>query len=407
MPLFGQAASRKNAEILCKATLIKLRNFGCDGKTLMLGKLPPNLASGLGITLDEAIAADPTYLPARHMRAMLQISERRFEEAESDLRNIVHNPNYDEFASIMPPKWDVYTSALFAAARAGKVDTVLTECETALAQNPGFISGMKELAGMLGASGQPDATEKIFKKIVERNPQDAEAHWMVVISLEGQKKWYAAEESIKRLMNSNPSDGRLHYHLGVCLVQQGQLEQGAIELETSLRGGLDADELKEAKRNYAILMGRLGRPVTQETRAAAPSRDGRPYINAAMEALNRRDTANAISLTLEAIKAEPNEPNYHAYLGTLLAGQGRNDEAEVSYNNALLFNDRHCLARLGKGELLYNKGRLQEAIAEYRIALQDAGADPELYKPVCGSLAQAYQALGDTQSAQYYASLKE
>ncbi|HEV3021118.1 MAG TPA: tetratricopeptide repeat protein, partial [Pirellulales bacterium] len=80
------------------------------------------------------------------------------------------------------------------------------------------------------------------------------------------------------------------------------------------------------------------------------------------------DDASAVELLRQAIALAPGEGRFHSGLGVALTRLGRGEEAEGSLRRALALED-DAESRNNLGNFLKDRGRIDEAIVEYRQAL--------------------------------------
>ena len=119
-------------------------------------------------------------------------------------------------------------------------------------------------------------------------------------------------------------------------------------------------------------------------------------LSAARAALKRGDPQEAIRLmtSLLAHDASP-DVQYagHNALCAALTAAGRYEEAGAACDKAIAIRPRHWMAHNTLGNLHLVQGRLEAAIAEYRIALKQLRARSREAKIVRYNLALAEQAL--------------
>ncbi len=119
----------------------------------------------------------------------------------------------------------------------------------------------------------------------------------------------------------------------------------------------------------ALEMAGADQTLLQTLRKAQPVRAQGPTRTPAEEA------AKAEQEFRTALKAEPEKPALHLFLGYALDQQQRLDEAIAEYREALRLNPSFVAARIYLGSALFRKGDVDGAAAEAREALR---LDPSL-----------------------------
>ncbi len=119
-------------------------------------------------------------------------------------------------------------------------------------------------------------------------------------------------------------------------------------------------------------------------------------LSAARAALKRGDPQEAIQL-MRGLLAHDTSPDVqyagHNALCAALTAAGRYEEAGAACDRAIAIRPRHWMAHNTLGNLHLVQGRLEAAIAEYRIALKQLRARSREAKIVRYNLALAEQAL--------------
>lgn len=86
-----------------------------------------------------------------------------------------------------------------------------------------------------------------------------------------------------------------------------------------------------------------------------------------------------MSMLQAAVKVDPQSPEAHNFLGSALASRGRTQEAIGQFRLALSLRPKYPNARFNLGNALVKSGKLDEAIAEYKRILE-TNPDDELTK---------------------------
>jgi tetratricopeptide (TPR) repeat protein len=144
----------------------------------------------------------------------------------------------------------------------------------------------------------------------------------------------------------------------------------------------DEKATEQAPRLIAALAGRLqieGEDATGLLRKAQALHPDDFWLNHQLGmALALRDPREAVGYYRAALALRPGNVVVLTSLGTVLAGQGRLEEAKAEFRKALQSDARFSFARVSLGDALVRQGRLQEAEAEYREA---SAIDPKSVLP--------------------------
>lgn len=285
-------------------------------------------------------------------------------------------------------RWLYYLGSLQAAQ--GKRGEAAVTLRSALRLNPDYLPARLKLAETLLATGKLEESGNIYAALVKRHPDSAEAqyglgrihaargdlvsavasyrkaceffppygaaHYALALAYRKLKETEKSRQHMRRYEeNKNlvpPLDDPLgdamreldlgaasHLRRGVALEQVGRLEDSVAAHEKALQ--LDP-KLVTAHVNLIALYGRLGRPEKAEEHYRA------------------------------AVSLNPNQfANIHYYYGVLLLGQGKYQEAEQAFRQALQVNPFYAEAHNNLGALLERQGRLEEALREFRKASEN------------------------------------
>ncbi|MGK7932889.1 MAG: tetratricopeptide repeat protein [Microcystaceae cyanobacterium] len=270
------------------------------------------------------------------------------------------------------------------------------------------------------AAGNYTKAELIFRRVIEIEPNAADAYNNLGIALYYQGKLEEATISFRIAIQLNPNSATAYYNLGNTLRKQGKLEEATISFRIAIQlnpyytyayqnlgDALSAQgKYEEAITNYQMVLSlpnqqgtnQQGIPVSTHVLAYQNLGNALYYQGKLEEAiesyrkaiqLNPYDASTYINLGLkvyfpegrleEAIKnvriaIQLNPDNSFAYtaLGVVLDEQGKYEEAIESYRQAIQLNpdDAHAHAYVGLGNtLLFHQEKLEEAIENYKKAL--------------------------------------
>src|SRR3954447_7941758 len=101
----------------------------------------------------------------------------------------------------------------------------------------------------------------------------------------------------------------------------------------------------------------------------------------------RKDYFSAIALIQNAIDIKKSS-NFYSNLGNALAEQGRLDEAVAAYRTAIELKPTYPEAHSNLGNALVEQGRLDEAVTAYRTAITLEPTYPEAHSNLGNALAE-------------------
>ncbi|MEP6900096.1 MAG: tetratricopeptide repeat protein [Actinomycetota bacterium] len=99
-------------------------------------------------------------------------------------------------------------------------------------------------------------------------------------------------------------------------------------------------------------------------------------IKQGIEAFQNGDLINARSLLESALKANPNDPEAHQYLGILDDGAGDFKNAEIHFAKAARLSPKSASVRNNYGAILLKNNRQREAAAEFEASLKIDAKQP-------------------------------
>jgi Flp pilus assembly protein TadD len=207
-----------------------------------------------------------------------------------------------------------------------------------------------------------------------------------------------AERAFRRGLKLAPEDPELRNALGWTLFQEGRTDEAAAEYERALAA--DPDRVK-SHNNLALALVELGRleqaAAHYETSLRLqPKAEIYSDLGFIMARLGRSDAA--LADYRKALELDPGCASAHFNLAVASLQAGRLEEAEAHYRQAL--QGRNIAeTHNGLGYVLAREGRTDEAVAEFRKAI---AADPS-FTAADNNLAEALVKQGKLEeAAQYY-----
>ncbi|MGA2440214.1 MAG: tetratricopeptide repeat protein [Tepidisphaeraceae bacterium] len=200
-------------------------------------------------------------------------------------------------------------------------------------------------------AGRLAEAEAIYRQILQRDPNDAEALHMLGVIAGQTGHSEAAIHLIRRAIGLQPDWAEAHNNLGSILKGSGRLEESIDSCRRAI----------QLKPDYAEANYNLGNALA-----------------------GKGQFADAIAAYQRAIELRPDYVDSHNNLGSVFLNAGEVDAAVAAYERAVQLKPDFAEAHNNLGSALWEKRQLDAAIASYERAIQ--------LKPDCG---QAYNNLGN------------
>jgi serine/threonine protein kinase/Tfp pilus assembly protein PilF len=164
---------------------------------------------------------------------------------------------------------------------------------------------------------------------VNRDPQNAEAHFRLAIALSGQHRPKDAADEFQRSIDLNPT-AVAYYNLGLEFRRLNQPAEATAALQQAVR--LDPDHLL-AHRTLARILAEANNWPEVEVQAREAiridKRHAPDHYNLGMALSRQQNPTGAVKVYQEAIKLDPNMAEAHCNLGILLVRMGKYAEGLV------------------------------------------------------------------------------
>ncbi len=193
-----------------------------------------------------------------------------------------------------------------------------------------------ELALRHHGSGDLPRADRLYRKILEADPEHPTALQMLGVIAHQTGKHALAAELIAHSLVRKPDDAGAHCNLGLALQALGRHEEAAAHYR-------EAVELEPA---HADALFNLGNALAELA-----------HFHEAAESFRR------------VVALRPNSASAHGNLATMLAELGRLEDAAASYRKALALRPDDAEAHSNLGTTLAGLGSLEAAAASYRKAL--------------------------------------
>ena len=238
-------------------------------------------------------------------------------------------------------KAEAYYNAGVAARFIGKSKESGEHYKKAIEVDPKDADAHNNYAALLAELDRKSEAEEHYKKAIEINPKDAEAHnnhAFLLIELDRKSE---AEEHYKKAIEINPKYAGAHYNYANLLAELDRKS----EAEEHYRKAIEIDP-KDAvmHHNYAFLLMELDRESEAEEHYK------------------------------KAIEINPKDAGAHNNYANLLRKKAQFYEAEKEVRIALQIEPENPYALGTLGDILADEDYLEEAIKEYQAALKNSSS---------------------------------
>jgi len=221
----------------------------------------------------------------------------------------------------------------------GHFDEALEEYRRALENGPNQVDSLVSVGNALFAKGRYDEAMDFYQRALQVNPDNPEAHINLAVILANCGHVAEAIEHDRKALQINPLHLTSHVNLAVALASQGEYAEALQHYNKALE--LNPDQ-PLTHVNMAIALTALGR-----------TNEASEHYQKAAAVANRHATELAQQGRLEeaqaqyreAIRKIPNNPEAHCGLGALLAQQNKYDEARQEFAEALRLKPDYAEAR--------------------------------------------------------------
>jgi len=284
-----------------------------------------------------------------------------------------------------------------ALLQSGQYGAAHTQLESLVAANPGYVEGLRLLAGTKQTLGDIATAETLLRRALEIEPRWAPTLTMLaeLLLLSGR-----SAEGVPLLQRA--IQGAPPYPRAALLLVRHYLAAGqptlALEVATPwCNGGIADAELSALHVAAYAALGRQGEAVANYRRLVAQAPDNHVATHTLAIALNAaQQPAEAERVARQALlRSRPTAALHHTHALSLLSLQ-RVDEAELALRECIRLDPRRAEAHDRLAELIWLRtGSIVEATAALQQALEKFPYDDALR----GTKAALLQGAGDAQGA--------
>jgi superkiller protein 3 len=285
-------------------------------------------------------------------------------------------------------KWLYYLGSL--QARQGHHGEAVEALRAALKLKAEYLPARLKLAESLFNSGDLNASRQIYSAIVREYPSDAEAYYGLGRIALAHGEPSAAGQSFSKACELFPPYGTAHYELAQIDRKLGKIGEYDRQLALYVKNRTLVppvedplrDELRGLDRSAASLLergiqleqaGRLQDAIAAHERALQLDPDlMQAHVNLIILYGRSGNFQKAEEHYQAALKLNPDKyPDAYYNYGVLMLKEGKLDQAQAAFANALKINPLYASAHNDLGYLLERQGKLEQAAAEYQKAVEE------------------------------------
>ncbi|MFI5398454.1 MAG: tetratricopeptide repeat protein, partial [Candidatus Binatia bacterium] len=226
-------------------------------------------------------------------------------------------------------------------------------------------------AGMANErTGDHKGAARLYRRGLEIAPDDAELRNALGWTLFQDGRPAEAVAEYKRALAANPNHVKSHNNLALALVELGQLDEAAGHFKTSL----EFEPKAEIYSDLGFVMAQLGKPEAaradyQKALELDPN-CASAHFNLAVAFVQAGKFGEAASHYRQALPGRPTAETHNG-LGYVLARQGRTDEAVAEFRKAIDVDAKFTPAYNNLADALATQGKLEEAEHYYKRSLAE------------------------------------
>lgn len=226
-------------------------------------------------------------------------------------------------------------------------------------------------AGMANEhTGDHKGAERAFRRGLELAPNDVELHNALGWTLFQDGRTAEAVAEYERALAVEPLHTKSHNNLALALVELGRLEEAAGHFKTSL----EIEPTAEIYSDLGFIMAQLGKPeaarADYEKALELDPNCASAHLNLAVTFVQAGSFAEAEAHYRQALPGRPTAETHNG-LGYVLARQGRADEAIAEFRKAIDADPKFTPAYNNIADALAKQGKLEEAADYYERSLAE------------------------------------
>jgi Flp pilus assembly protein TadD len=226
-------------------------------------------------------------------------------------------------------------------------------------------------AGMANErTGDHKGAERVYRRGLEIAPDDAELRNALGWTLFQDGRPAEAVAEYKRTLAADPNHAKSHNNLALALVELGRLEEAAGHFKRSL----EIEPRAEIYSDLGFTMAQLGKSeaarADYEKALELDPKCASAHFNLAVTFVQAGEFGEAESHYRQALAGKPTAETHNG-LGYVLAREGRTEEAVAEFRKAIDVDAKFTPAYNNLAEALVKQGKLEEAEQYHKRSLAE------------------------------------
>jgi len=227
-----------------------------------------------------------------------------------------------------------------------------------------------DLAQKFFVEGKIKEAEKICRKLIEANEDNADALYLLGIINDAYGNNIDGINFIVKAISKNPNRAKYHYSLGLVFQKLKKYEKAIASYEMSININ---PVFMEAYANLGNIFNELGRDkeaIQCLNKALQIKPDSAMlYVNLGSIFAKQGNIDRALFLYKRALEVNPNYSIAYNNIGSAYREQEDFNKAQEYYQTAIKLSPQYAMAQCNLGSLLLLTGKPDEAIEHYRKAI--------------------------------------
>lgn len=291
---------------------------------------------------------------------------------------------YRSIANAKPANAPAWYALAMMEHKQGVLKAALEYVDRAIAADPRQVNYHMLKGNVLQDSGQLEAAEESFRKVLEFNSGYPQAYNNLGIVLRDQHKIENAAIAFQHAIKLDPRYFRAYNNLGMAFQAQGLWKEAIGSYQQAIQ--LKSDYFL-AMHNLAVVYMRIGDEGEAEIWFRKVLSLNQKYLPSLLAygrmLLGQRKFPDAETRMLQAIRAGVHDAEVHNQLGEALAAQGKTGPAREAYHQSLALAPSNLNAALGANltlPLIYQDGgMIDEARRDFGVGLSALRSNLEVY----------------------------